>query len=675
MKKWIEPNYRTIFESTPGLYLILSPDLDIVAVSDAYLKATMTDRAKILGRGLFEIFPDNPDDSTATGTSNLGASLRRVLSCRALDKMPIQKYDIRRPESEGGGFEERYWKPVNLPILKSSGDVAYIIHSVEDVTQLITQEGKQKSLEAERDLMFDHSFDLMGIVGADGYFKRLNPSFKRTLGYSNEELCSKPIVEFLHPDDIAMVKKGIQTLASGTATIESKNRYRCKDGTYKWFSWNTTPLGSLFFTVGRDITEQIEAEERIRHLNHELELKNEDLELKIQERMKELLKSEAQVQQLQKMDAIGRLAGGIAHDFNNMLGAISMYCDILADDSKKPEAVLESVQDMREVTARAAALTRQLLIFSRKQISERQTISLNPLIKQLEKMLMRLIGENIEIIPKLAADLHFVSVDPSQMEQVILNLVVNAKDAMPKGGTITLETSNIYLDEEFTSTHLSVSRGHYVLLAVSDNGSGMDQDTIAKIFEPFFTTKPVGKGTGLGLTTTYGIVKQSKGTIWVYSEPGKGTVFKIYLPIAETLTEEPGLTPAIAPNATGNQTILLVEDDEKLRTGFSTMLRRRGYEVIVASGAEEALELCQNHGSAIDLVLTDIVMPGISGFELAKKLLALRNNLRVLYMSGYTSDSLEKSGIENLEQLAFIQKPFDTNALIAKVQEVLSRGS
>lgn len=522
------------------------------------------------------------------------------------------------------------------------------------------------------EFFFSHAFDLLAIVGADGYFKRVNPAFERVLGYSPEELCAVPLVNFLHPDDVSKTKKGIQTLTGGISTISSQNRYRCKDGTYRWFSWNTRPMGELFYTVGRDMTEQVEAAAQIRQLNQDLASKNENLENKIQERVLELQKSEAQVQQLQKMDAIGRLAGGIAHDFNNMLAAISLYCDLL-EDEQDPLALQKNVQSIRKATDRAAALTRQLLVFSRKQIVQTQIISLNPVIQQLEKMLSRLIGERLQIQLKLASDLRKVNGDPSQMEQIILNLVVNARDAIPNSGTILVETKNVYLDEDFSSTHLSVESGHYVLLSVTDDGTGMDAETQAKIFEPFFTTKPVGKGTGLGLSTVYGIVKQSRGTIWVYSELGKGTVFKIYLPIVDKQTDEVAKTPTVASRLTGSETILLVEDDEKLRHGFSQILQKRGYQVLPAADGKAALELCRNHPAPIHLLLTDVVLPEQGGFELAQQIKSLHQDLPVLFMSGYTNGGLETLEEKDAENINFIQKPFTANVLISNIQKVLSK--
>ncbi len=628
----------------------------------------MTLREKILGKNFFEVFPDNPNDSSKR-MSAVRISLEKVLQDHQPDTMEVRGYDIPRPAAEGGGFDTKYWSSVNIPILAPDGEVDYIIRRVEDITTLVMREGEHKVIEQERNLFFNYSFDLLAVVGTDGYFKHLNPAFERAMGYSEKELCAQPIIQFLHPDDVAKTKERMRSLAAGTPTISSVNRYRCKDGTYKSFSWNTTPIGPLLYTIGRDITAQVEAEERIRQMHVELAQKNEDLELKIQERLVDLRRSEAQVQQLQKMDAIGRLAGGIAHDFNNMLSAISLYCEMMLEE---PKAYLKHVQEIENVLKSATALTRQLLIFSRKQIVQVQTVHLNPLIHQLESMLVRIIGEHIKFTTRLAEDLSPVNVDPSQLEQVVLNLVVNAKDAMPRGGNILLETRNVYLDESFTSTHLSVNPGPYVLLSVSDDGIGMDTETVAKIFEPFFTTKPVGQGTGLGLTTTYGIIKQSKGTIWVYSEPGNGTVFKIYLPVAEGEREEKPMAPLPARSEViGTETILLVEDDEKLREGFASMLRKKGYRVLIAANGNEALEICESFGEPLHLLLTDMVMPGLNGFELAKKIQSLRGGLPVLYMSGYTNDVLENSGIENLGQLEFIQKPFSTRTLVEKVQEIL----
>lgn len=520
-------------------------------------------------------------------------------------------------------------------------------------------------------LFYAHSLDLMAIVGADGFFKKINPSFEQVLGYTQDELLSRPVVSFLHPDDVAKTSQGIDILAHGTKRMDSRNRYLRKDGKYRWFSWNTNPIGSDFYTIGRDITEQVESEDKVRELNKQLEEYNRDLEKTVADRIAELRKVEAQVLQLQKMDAIGRLAGGVAHDFNNMLAAILMSCDLIAEDTQNPQAMLGHIRSIREVTERASALTRQLLVFSREQIMTSRIIDLNTLIRDLERMLVRLIGENIQVILNLAGDLKNVCGDPSQIEQVIMNLVINARDAMPNGGKITIDTSNIYLDDSFTSTHLSVERGHYVLFSVTDEGTGMDAETVAKIFEPFFTTKAIGKGTGLGLSTTYGIVKKCRGSIWVYSEPGHGTVFKIYLPVAEGSAEEAPPKVANPAKVSAATTILLVEDDQNLRKAFSLILSRKGYDLLIAENCEDALRLCEAQAGKINLMLTDVMMPDCNGFELVTKVATLQPGLRVLFMSGYTDQVLQNSGMTGETKMEFIQKPFDVNSLVAKIEGVL----
>lgn len=663
------PDFQKFFEANHMLLIVLWPDFEIASVSDGYARTANMPREKMMGRNFFDLFFDDPKNANSTGFSDVRRSLEKVLKTKTHDKMPLRRYDL---PLEGGGFEIRYWGSTNTPIVNAQGEVEYIVRKVEDQTAVVMQQSRSKTIEEERDIFFDYSFDLIAVVGSDGYFKRLNPAFERTIGYTPEEMCAKPIVSFLHPDDVDKTEKGIVRLSAGTAT-SSVNRYRCKDGSYKTFSWNTMPIGTFFYTVGRDITEQVKNEEKIKHLNEELARKNEDLEFKIQERLNELNRSEDQVRQLQKMDAIGRLAGGIAHDFNNMLGSVFLYCDLLQASADNPEVVRENAKNIKDVTSRATSLTQQLLIFSRKQVIHPQVINLNPLICNLEKMLVRLIGDHIRIITKLDHDLNLISADITQIEQVILNLVVNARDAMPSGGTVTIATSNVYLDQNFSNAHLSVTPGHYVLLSVSDTGTGMDAQTKAKIFEPFFTTKPVGKGTGMGLTTTYGIVKQNNGTIWVYSELGQGTVFKVYLPITDQEVERIEATPVpkTAPVQSDHETILLVEDDESLRNGFFAVLQSMGYTVLMAESGEEALQICQSHQGDIHLLMTDMVMPGMNGIALAQKILGLRQKVRVLYMSGYTHDVLESSGKESLSEVEFIQKPFDIITLLNKVQKIL----
>ena len=379
---------------------------------------------------------------------------------------------------------------------------------------------------------------------------------------------------------------------------------------------------------------------------------------------------EEQLMQSQKMEAIGQLAGGVAHDFNNILTAIVGYTDLLTADFAGNARQLEDLEEIRKAARRAAALTRQLLAFSRKQVLEPRIIDVNDVVLNLDKMLRSLISERIELKTELATDLAAARADPNQLEQVIMNLAINARDAMPDGGTLTIETGNATLDQAYAAQHVAVIPGDYVMLAVSDTGSGMDQSTQARIFEPFFTTKPPGRGTGLGLSTVYGIVKQSGGNIWLYSEIGKGTTFKVYLPAIDAVPEQPGTAAVAETGRPGGGTVLVVEDDDQLRHLAHRALAAQGYLVLEADRGATALDLARRHNGAIDLLLTDVVMPDTNGRKLADALRATRPGLRVLFMSGYSDGAISKHGI--LEHgVAYLAKPFTTEAITRKVREVL----
>ena len=379
---------------------------------------------------------------------------------------------------------------------------------------------------------------------------------------------------------------------------------------------------------------------------------------------------EEMLRQSQKMEAVGRLAGGIAHDFNNLLTVILGYCGALHDRLKHDDEAREQAKRITQAADKAAALTRQLLAFSRMQLLEARVINLNSLVLNLEKMLHRLIGEDIELISRTTPGLRLVKADPGQIEQVVMNLVVNARDAMPEGGTMTLETANVDLDENYAATHAGVIPGAYAMLAVSDTGIGMSAETQAQIFDPFFTTKEMGRGTGLGLSTVYGIVKQSGGHIWVYSEVGHGSTFKIYLPQTHEADEPTiGEHPMVSTTC-GSETILLVEDDSQVRDLTRSILTARGYMVLAPEDAQAALSMVEHDASKICLLLTDVIMPGINGRELARQLLGRNPEIKVLYMSGYTENTIGRHGI--LEPgTYFLQKPFTPPALTNKVREIL----
>ena len=377
---------------------------------------------------------------------------------------------------------------------------------------------------------------------------------------------------------------------------------------------------------------------------------------------------EEQLRKTQRMESVGTLAGGVAHDFNNLLTVIKGYSQLISDTTHDP-TVKEQIGDIESAADKAASLTRQLLAFSRRQVMQPKVVSLNSVFQDMEKLLRRMIGEDIEFRAELGSSLPTVIADPAQIEQVIMNLVANARDAMPRGGRITLRTSNVVLDEEYSRTHLDAPPGDYVLLEVSDTGVGMNRTTQARIFEPFYTTKEPGKGTGLGLSTVYGIVKQSGGYIWVYSEVGLGTTFKLYFP-ASTRKVESTVTLARVAGRMGVETVLVAEDDDTLRQLVESVLTKAGYQVLVADSAGRAEQIARDHRGDIHLLITDVVMPQVSGRQLAENLLAFRPATKVLWMSGYAEEMIAHHGMLE-DGIQFLQKPFSPGELKSKVREVL----
>ena len=468
-------------------------------------------------------------------------------------------------------------------------------------------------------------------------------------GLSSAEIAQNPQRlwdEGPHPEDAERVAvANREALERGRASTEF--RFRRRDGTWIWLRDEKSVLrdgdGRPVEIVGSwlDVTGRIRLEEQFR--------------------------------QAQRMEAVGRLAGGIAHDFNNLLTVIMGYGEMLLSGRAENEHDHEAVSEIVAAGARAAALTRQLLAFSRKQLLEPKVLDLNEVVTGTDKMLHRLIGEDVDLVTVPGQGLWNVRADPGQIEQILMNLAVNARDAMPKGGKLTIETHNVELDEAYAREHVDVRPGPHAMLAVSDTGTGMDEVTLAKIFEPFFTTKEKGKGTGLGLSTVHGIVEQSGGHIWVYSVPGRGTTFKIYFPrCADRLEPVREVTPSGTPVVRASETVLLVEDDVAVRRLAQDVLADAGYEVLAPADAGDASTLAQQHAGPIHLILTDVVMPGVSGPELVARIRALRPGAKVLYMSGYSDEAVAHHGfIES--GASFLGKPFTIAALLDKVREVLSQ--
>ena len=543
-KPSVFPDFKALFESVPGLYLVLTPGLTIVAVSEAYLKATMTQREQILGRALFDVFPDNPDDPAADGVRNLRASLQHVLEKHTADPMPFQKYDIRRPETEGGGFEERYWSPVNSPVLGPDGELHYIIHRVEDVTE----------------------------------FVRL-----QRIGSEQQKLTD------------------------------------------------------------------------------ELRAKTANMAAEIFQREKQLEEAKRQ-----RLESIGRLAGGVAHDFNNLLGVILGCAQLLEEENTNRETAQHLVGHIKQATEKAATLTKQLLAYRSQQVLAPQILEVNSVVQKIEPLLRRAIGEHIEIHLKLSSNMGRVQADLGQLEQVIMNLALNARDAMPDGGKLFFETGDVGVDEAYVQQHSSITSGPYVMLSISDTGVGIDSSTRERIFEPFFTTKGREKGTGLGLATVYGIVKQSGGHVWVYSEPGIGTTFKIYLPRTAEASKPAVAAAPTKPATRGNSgTILLVEDQAMLRAVIVKMLEKEGYTVLSAEDPEKGLGAAQAHSGPIDLLITDVLLPGMNGR------MFVRPATKVLFVSGYTENIVSHHGLNTGG--SFLQEPFTNESLGRKVREILDR--
>jgi two-component system, cell cycle sensor histidine kinase and response regulator CckA len=673
------------------------------------------------------------------------AKLASVLSRIVAEPGGTFEVDFRTRHRDGGSR----WVELVATNLLHDPLVAAIVTNFRDITA-------RKALESEKEGFFELTPDLLCIAGFDGRFKRVNPAWVQTLGWTDSELVTRLWLDLVHPQDRAATEREGVRLAQGLETIRFENRYRCRDGSYRWLQWSAKPVPDrqLIYATGRDITEQRASSERNRLLFAEspfpkfvmdgesrrfvdvneaaLQLygysREEFLAMRVDaviapeeradahEKWAEVLATgevrisgrhhltregarldvdisskrialggrptiltvvrdmtvqrrlETQLSQAQKLESIGNLAGGVAHDFNNLMSIILTYTEMMLGELQPNDPFRSDLEEIKKAGERATELTRQLLAFSRQQILEPQPVDLAEVLAGMERMLRRLLREDIELTFIAPAALGVVLADPGQLEQVIVNLAVNARDAMPNGGRLTIEACNVDLDE---GSDESYAAGRYVMLAVSDTGHGMDAATRARVFEPFFTTKPKGQGTGLGLSTVFGIVKQSGGHIWVYSEVGHGTTFKVYLPRTERPRRAPRSFLSQRGTSSGSETILLVEDEKQVRAAIRTILTRAGYEIFEACNGEEALRLVERlRDGPIHLLLTDVVMPGLGGRELAERVSALLPAIKVLYMSGYTDEAIVHHGV--LEPgLSFYQKPVIPQPLLRKVRAVL----
>jgi PAS domain S-box-containing protein len=523
------------------------------------------------------------------------------------------------------------------------GEFEYLDGIVQDITERKrAEEALRESEERYRDLV-ENAHDIIFSHDLEGKFTSVNRAGEQITGYTHEECLSLNIADTIAPEHVNRARDMRTKKLAGEKVTAYEVDLLAKDGKRIAVEVNTklilqdgVPVGVQ--GIARDVTDRKLLEDQLR--------------------------------QSQKMEAIGQLAGGVAHDFNNLLTAINGYSGLALQKMDDNHPLRGYLEEIKKAGDRAANLTRQLLAFGRKQILQPLPISLNDVVTDMNKMLRRLIGEDIVLTAKLDPALKKIKADPGQIEQVLVNLIVNARDAMPQGGKLTIETLGVDLDQEYAGRHVGVVPGRYVMLAVSDTGTGMSEDTRDRIFDPFFTTKEKGKGTGLGLSTVYGIVKQSGGNIWVYSELGHGTTFKVYLPelTAGSLKTETAIVESPIPG--GSETILLVEDEDVVRGLARKILEHAGYKVVEASCGKEAIRLCLERAEPIDLLLTDVVMPETSGKEVADRLTELLPGLRVLFMSGYTDEAIVHHGVLD-SNVEFIQKPFTPAALVRKVRAVL----
>ena len=518
-----------------------------------------------------------------------------------------------------------------------SGAPAHFIAVAEDISE-------RKQAQLGLDHIFNLSPDMIATANLEGYFTRVNPAWRQMLGYGDDALMARPFLSFVHPDDQAATLAAMAQLGTGTNVFGFTNRYVAADGSCRWLEWHAkVDLGTkVIYAVARDQTARRLLEEQFR--------------------------------QAQKMEAVGRLAGGVAHDFNNLLTAIIGFSELALSQLPDGVPLRNDVAQILNAGQSAASLTKQLLAFSRKQILQPQVLDVAALIGGMHSLLRRVIGEDISLELAAAEGVHRICADRGQLEQVVMNLAVNARDAMPSGGTLRIFTDAACLDEAFVARHAGATAGPHVRVTMSDTGIGMGPDVLAHLFEPFFTTKEQGKGTGLGLATVYGVVKQSGGYISVDSIQGVGTSFTLHFPVAaaDSAAEHPG-QPATQPVA-GSETIMVVEDQEEVRAVVCQALRARGYRVIEAANGPLALTLLSENPGPLDLLLTDVVMPQMSGRDLAERAAVMRRGVRVLYMSGYTDDAIVHHGVLEPD-IAFLPKPFTPAQLLEKVRQLLDRPS
>lgn len=630
-KQAAEQRYRDLFDLSLAGVFRASLDGVIIDLNAACLRMFgYQAKAEVIGRPLLEMMAEKSEYERLARPLLANGSVEEIeLRLRRADGEHIWALTNARLEHHDARDERQ-------PIIECTLiDITASKHAEDIVLQA---ENRFKAL-------VENSSDAISLVDATGKVILSSHAVSPIFGYSLEERVGKNVFELIHPEDQAHVARLFGTLLQNPAgsSATAQVRYRHKNGSWRWIEALGTnmledPNVRAVVINYRDITER---------------------RLLLQ-----------QLFQAQKMEAVGQLAGGVAHDFNNLLTAILGYSDMAMEKLPPHSAARRYTAEIKKAGERAAALTRQLLAFSRLQVMAPQVIDLNAVVADLSKMLRRLIGEDVRLVTIPGANLGHIKVDPTQMEQVIMNLAVNARDAMPSGGKLIVETCNVSLAETVTAEGVRVKSGDYVLMEVSDTGTGMEANTKAHIFDPFFTTKEKGKGTGLGLSTVYGIIKQSSGYIWVSSELGQGTTFKIYLPAVEESLSAPKSQTAHEHKQMGTETVLVVEDEDAVRILLGKLLRNMGYHVLEAELAQDALDLAKKYRKTIHLLLTDIAMPRMNGPQLARQIKDLHPETTVLFMTGYAGNKVGSTSVLD-ENDDFIHKPFTADALGQKIRHIL----
>tara|TARA_A100001391_G_scaffold21601_2_gene11970 strand:+ start:1663 stop:4140 length:2478 start_codon:yes stop_codon:yes gene_type:complete len=689
-------DFQALFEKSPNPYVLLDRDLVIVSANSAYLEVTGRTLDSIIGKSMFDAFPSEPGSPSY---QQLRSSLERAFAGGAADHLPLIQYDIDR----GGTVEQLYWSATHVPLASANGETSYVLQHTTDVTELHVLRSAARTLPAGQgeaveaavfkrarevqalndklgaevkrlNLLFEQAPGFMAVSwGPEHVFAMANAAYEQVVG--GREVVGKSVAEVL-PEvvDQGFVEILDRVYRSGELYLGRQVPVSLAAGengslVERYLDFVYQPIladdGSTagIFVQGHDVTDEIVASKKLKELN-------ESLEARVADAIEERRQVELALQQAQKMESLGKLTGGVAHDFNNLLQVISGNIQLLHGDVEGNERARQRLENAMAGVERGAKLAGQLLAFGRRQPLEPKALNVGRLVNGMGDMLRRVLGEEIEVETMASGGLWNTMVDPNQIENALLNLAINARDAMEGVGKLTIEVGNAFLDDAYAMEHEEVAAGQYVVIAVTDTGTGIPSEVLAKVFEPFFTTKSDGHGSGLGLSMVYGFIKQSGGHIKIYSEPGEGTTVKLYLPRTHQL--EDAMRPAdLGPITGGSETILVVEDDEAVRATVVEMLSDLGYRVLKASDAQSALAIVES-GAAIDMLFTDVVMPGpLKSPELARKAQRTIPDLAVLFTSGYTENAIVHGGRLDTG-VELLSKPYTRNALARRVRQVLA---